>query len=65
MGHGRLTETIGRHKMKVEKWTYGIYGGGCVDIAVDNGLMNKEIDKEKVEKWAPGRSCWRLIQPVL
>ena len=50
MGHGRLTETRGRHKMKVEKWTYGIYGGGCVDIAVDNGLMNKEIDKEKVEK---------------
>ena len=36
-----------------------------MDIVVDNGWMNKEIDKEKVEKWAPGRSCWRLIQPVL
>ena len=36
-----------------------------LDTVVGNGWMNKEIDKEKVEKWAPGRSCWRLIQPVL
>ena len=31
------------------------------DTLVDNGLMNKEIDKEKVEKWAP---AWQELVEV-
>ena len=31
------------------------------DTLVDNGWMNKEIDKEKVEKWAP---AWQELLEV-
>ena len=31
------------------------------DTLVGNGWMNKEIDKEKVEKWAPG---WQELLEV-
>ena len=32
------------------------------DTLVDNGWMNKEIDKEKVEKWAP---AWQELQELV
>ena len=35
------------------------------DTLVDNGWMNKEIDKEKVEKWAPAWQELLELQELL
>ena len=43
MVNGKLTETVGRHKVKVEKRTWGGYGGGC-----ENGHYSRQrVDEQR------------------